>query len=344
MGGGNFSFNVHQDRVQFRATTGASGFVHDDAIRKGVKRPEVHPDLNPLNTVRESRDSLDHPESNAVAVIFDETGSMRSIPEVLQDKLGPLMSLLVRGGYLSDPQILFGAVGDAGVYENVPHRREVAALQIGQFESDNRMEDCLSKIYLEGMGGGNRRESYELVAYYFARHTSIDCYEKRGRKGYLFIVGDEMPYEQVNMDRVQRLIGGEVGGENITAEAIFAEVRRKYHVFVLIPEGAQYTGDKEILNRWKALVGDENVVPLDKPEGVAEAIAGIIGMNEGVVDLDGMVNDLASHGTDRNLLRSLSTALAPLSNSTAVSASGFTASNLPAMTGSNSGSTGIEML
>ena len=28
--------------------------------------------------------------------------------------------------------------------------------------------------------------------YFMARHTSLDCHEKRGQRGYLFIIGDEL--------------------------------------------------------------------------------------------------------------------------------------------------------
>ena len=39
-------------------------------------------------------------------------------------------------------------------------------------------------------------ESYELAMYFMARHTALDCHEKRGKRGYLFIIGDEMAYPQ----------------------------------------------------------------------------------------------------------------------------------------------------
>ena len=77
----------------------------------------------------------------------------------------------------------FGAVLDA-TCDRVP-------LQVGQFESDNRMDEHLGNMVLEGGGGGQMTESYELAMYFMARHTAIDCHEKRRRRGYLFIIGDE---------------------------------------------------------------------------------------------------------------------------------------------------------
>ena len=68
---------------------------------------------------------------------------------------------------------------------------------------------------LEGGGGGQMRESYELAMYFMARHTSLDCHEKRGKRGYLFIIGDEMPYPNVNPQQVSRILGdrGDMTGE-----------------------------------------------------------------------------------------------------------------------------------
>ena len=82
--------------------------------------------------IRESRDSDVHPTATSIAVMFDVTGSMGSIPVVLQKKLPELLGLLPRKAYVTDPQILFGAVGDA-TCDRVPS-------QVGQFESDNRMD------------------------------------------------------------------------------------------------------------------------------------------------------------------------------------------------------------
>ena len=100
-------------------------------------------------------------------MLFDVTGSMRKVPRVLQTKLPQLLGLLQRQGYASDPQIMFGAIGDA-TCDRVP-------LQVGQFESDNRMDDDLGRIVLEGGGGGQMTESYELAMYFMARHTATDC-------------------------------------------------------------------------------------------------------------------------------------------------------------------------
>lgn len=60
----------------------------------------------------------------------------------------------------------------------------------GGFESSTiAINQCLSRIYLEGRG--NNGESYLLPWIIAGNHTSIDSYEKRNQKGFLFTVGDE---------------------------------------------------------------------------------------------------------------------------------------------------------
>src|SRR6185503_20576209 len=123
----------------------------------------------------------------------------------------------------------FGAIGDA-TCDRVP-------LQVGQFESDNRMDEDLARIVLEGGGGGQKTESYELAMYFIARHTALDSVAKRGRRGYLFLIGDEMPYPRVSPREVKKVIGDDLG-EPIGTEQIIAELRRSFDVYYLIPAAA----------------------------------------------------------------------------------------------------------
>src|SRR5262249_46774172 len=154
-----------------RALTGRDAFEHDDAIRQGQAAPKAHEKMSPRGVkVRESRDSDAHPESHAVAVLFDVTGSMRQVPHVLQENLPRLMNLLIRKGCRDHPQIMVGAIGDATC--------DGAPLEVGQFESGIEIEEDLGRLFLEGGGGASITESYELAMYFLARHTSLDCFEK----------------------------------------------------------------------------------------------------------------------------------------------------------------------
>ena len=301
MGSGNWSTDVYTARASYRASTGASAFAYSDG-----GATTVHPDLDPRGvTVRESRDSDDHPESLAIGVLFDVTGSMRNVPRTLQAKLPDLLGLLLRKGYAADPHILFGAVGDATC--------DRAPLQIGQFEADNRMDDDLGKILLEGGGGGQMRESYELAMYFMARHTSIDCHERRGRRGHLFMIGDELAYPAVKRREVARVIGDELP-EDVPIAEIVRELRRTYEVYFIIPEGAYHSGSRELRDFWQDLLG-QHVLYLDDLDAVCETIALTVGLAEDAIDLDEGLEHLAEAGSDAGA--SVSRALARLDASRA---------------------------
>ena len=300
MGQSNWSDVAYQARQHHRRTTGQTAFTYDDHVRTtGVVR--VHDTMNPRGVTRESRDSHAHPDSRAIAVIFDVTGSMGIVPRVLQTKLGALMWVLIQRGYVADPQLLFGAVGDA-YCDGVP-------LQIGQFESGLEMDDDLGKIYLEGGGGGQVHETYELALYFLARHTTIDCYAQRGKKGYLFTIGDEQPYAVVRRSHVREHIGDGLE-RDIPVAQIVAEVQQHYEYFHIIPTDTAHGQSRAVHERWTALLG-ERVLLLDDVAAVCETIALAIGLCEGTVDeLTSGADDLSQAGYDRGGVAAAPTALA----------------------------------
>jgi hypothetical protein len=301
MGYSNWSDAAYQTRQSYRQKTHQSAFTYDQQVQaSGVK--QVHDQMNPYNVTRESRDSAEHPDSVAIAVIFDVTGSMGNVPRVLQTKLGQLMRLLIQKGYIEHPQVLFGAVGDA-YCDRVP-------LQIGQFEAGLEMDDDLGKIYLEGGGGGQVHETYELALYFCARHTRIDCYEQRGHKGYLFTIGDEKPYAMVQRQQVRQQIGDALE-RDIPVERIIAEVQTRYEYFHIIPTHTAHGQSQEVQARWQALLG-ERVLLLEDEAAVCETIALAIGLCEGTIyDLNDGTDDLIRAGYDPTAAATAATALAP---------------------------------
>lgn len=301
MGYSNWSDAAYQVRQTQRKQTKQSAFAYDQQVRSsGVK--QVHAQMNPFGATRESRDSVDHPHSVSIAVIFDVTGSMGEVPKVLQTKLGKLMRLLIQKGYVEHPQVLFGAVGDAYC--------DAAPLQIGQFESGLEMDDDLGKIFLEGGGGGQVHETYELAVYFCARHTAIDCYEKRGKKGYLFTIGDEKPYPVVKRDHVRQYIGDGLE-RDIPVERIMAEVQKRYEHFHIIPTHTAHGQSQEVQDRWRALLG-ERVLLLKDETAVCETIALAVGLCEGALyTLDQGADDLRQTGYDPVATATAATALSP---------------------------------
>ena len=152
--------------------------------------------------VRESRDSADHPSSNAIIIGLDVTGSMSDILEGVAKKLNVLVSEILDRKPVTDPQIMFNAIGDA-MCDTTP-------FQATQFESDIRIAEQLTQLYFERGGGGNGFESYPLAWYFAAMHTDIDCLNKRNQKGFLFTMGDDCYPTKLTAREIKQIFGDTV--------------------------------------------------------------------------------------------------------------------------------------
>ena len=284
MGGSSWSDDFYKDRAADRARTGTATFAHDDDIKAGRTVAKAHDKMSPHGVrIRESRDSDAHPDSVAIGVFFDVTGSMGHVPVVLQQKLPKLMELLLTKGYCKDPQILIGAVGD--------YHSDRVALQTGQFESGIEIDEQLGLLYLEGGGGGSYEESYQDAIYFFARHTAIDCWEKRGKKGFLFLIGDEKPYAVSTRKEIKDIFDDDVQ-DKVFVQDLIREVSERYNVFFIIPSGTEHYKDPVLRQCWAGLIGAEHVIALDEPNLVCETIGSIVGMFESDLSLDKMASDL----------------------------------------------------
>lgn len=301
MGGSSYSHDYADSVNSSRATKSVDDiFVHQRTYQHTGK---IDDSVNPYGVkVRESRDSDAHPNSNAIIVSFDVTGSMGHLPELFaREKLAKLMSILLAKNVIEDPQILFVAQADAHGDSN--------PLQIGQFESGNEMDMWLTKFVLGG-GGSPNRESYDLVLYWAATHTSIDCFEKRGKKGYLFLIGDESYYPTVEKSIVERVIGDKLEAD-IPIRDVIKMAQEKYNVIKICVETPSFP--QGMLQDWQKLLG-EQAVYLDDPNIVCEFIAAQIAAYEGL-DHDTISSTLSDAGLSKKDLDKVTKALVPSSTS-----------------------------
>jgi hypothetical protein len=291
MGSGGWDTNSYNVTRSSFTASGIDPFAYSSATKASTPRTSWKADdtLSPLNIgFRESRDSDEHPNAVPIIILFDVTGSMGSIPVTVQDKLGQVFGLLLRKGYVDDPQILVGAIGDSDT-DYVP-------FQVSQFESDNRIDDNLRKIFLEGNGGGDQCEGYEMAPYFAARHTVTDHWEKRGKKGYMFIIGDEMNKSQLSAKNVKKIFGDDLEG-NISIKDIYKEAQEKWNIFSIFPSEASYFRYEKFPQHWKDLLGERALV-LDDQNAVGELIAATIGVFEDSVDVDEVADDIKSIGSN----------------------------------------------
>ena len=325
MGGGSWNVNTHRRTLAANQAAGRSTFDYTDQVRAGTAT-EVNKLVDPKQVagpaspfagkvMREVCITDEHPNPTAIAVILDVTGSNIEAAKVTHSKLPQLHGLLQRKGYAEDPQILFGAIGDAFT-DDFP-------LQMGQFESDNAMDDQLAAIVLEGGGGGQRRETYELAAYFLARHTTLEPFDRDGKKGYAIFIGDEMPYPTIKNNygsygsgHTLESLTGDVIGEDLSTAEIFEELQERYEVFFLFQAQGNYRKE-QILPAWRELLGERALV-LEDPSAVCEFIAGLLGMNEAGLTADEVVEDLKQIGADSGATEAAGKALATVGGGSAV--------------------------
>lgn len=263
MGGGTYSQSS-------RSVRAADMGYHTKAASDIFEQKHLNEGMDPKSVVvRESRDSDEHPNSLAIIIGLDQTGSMGYIPHhLIKDGLPTLMAGIMENGIL-DPQVMFCAIGDA-------HNREEAPLQISQFESsDELLDHWLTKVYLEGNGGGNNGEDYALVHRFAAQRTSIDCLEKRGEKGFLFTIGDDKSHRVIEKRYFEKYLGESEASDKTIAELI-AEAQEKYHVYHVHVGTHEASGN--VKNTWRELLG-ENFIDCPNYKEAPKMIARIIADN-----------------------------------------------------------------
>ncbi|HKE13790.1 MAG TPA: hypothetical protein VKB80_02920 [Kofleriaceae bacterium] len=295
MGYGNYSDEAHAAIVRTRAAAPAQQVFQQRAC---------HPLMSPRGVkMRESRDSDAHPGSIGVVFALDVTGSMGDIPRLLAERELPRFMKVLGDCRVRDPQLLFCAVGDA--------TSDQAPLQVGQFESTAElMDQWLTWSFLEGGGGGSGEESYELAMYFLAVHTEMDCVVKRGRRGYLFMTGDELPYPRLSRHTVESVTGDHLD-DDLTAEEIVAELQKTFDPFFIIPDPGR-AGRCE--RRWRDLLGD-HVLVTERPEDICNVAAGAVSLCEGAVpDLDALAAVLRAAGAHGEEVARAMRALRPLAD------------------------------
>ncbi|SOC26773.1 hypothetical protein SAMN05428964_105204 [Thalassospira xiamenensis] len=239
-------------------------------------------DFDPKNIkLRESRDSDDNPNATPIIIGGDVTGSMGSLAhEFMRGRLHTMATDVYDRKPVTDPHIMFMAIGDAD--------HDSAPLQVTQWEADIRIAEQLQKIYLEQGGGANSYESYHLPWYFAATRTSMDSFEKRGKKGVLFTYGDELPPPKLTKAQVSKVFGDTLQ-EDLETEQVLQMAERTFDVyhFVLTNVG-QARGRRDTMDEWLKVMG-ERAVPISDDTKLTEVMISILELRAGR-DKDDVVN------------------------------------------------------
>lgn len=227
---------------------------------------KAHADMLPSGVVlRESNDSVAHPNTIPIQFYLDVTGSMGHIPhEMIKTGLPTLMSRLIENG-VADASLMFGAIGD--------HEADNFPLQVAQFESgDAELDMWLTRTYLEGGGGGNAGESYLLAWYFAAFHTKTDAFTKRSRKGFVFTVGDEPCLRNLPVSAVKNIMGNtSVGQGNYSMEELLAKAQETNHVYHIHLNH----GGRSVDSRWREVLG-ANLLEITDYTTISRVISDVI--------------------------------------------------------------------
>lgn len=228
----------------------------------------MNADLDPKGKVRESCDSADKPHSTPIILCSDVTASMGHLAEqIIKVEMGKIMGELYDRAPVSDPHLLIAANGDAAAHDQAP-------LQVTQFEVDMKLAEQMEKVWIEGRGGGNEGESYNLAWYFAEYQTRCDAITKHGRKGYLFTIGDEPPLMTLRKEDILRVFG--VSAEaDISSRDLFAAVSQHWHVFHLIVKPTNGATAK-----WQDLIGQHAIEVSDYTK-MGEVIVSTIQVLEG---------------------------------------------------------------
>ncbi|MBI4118493.1 MAG: hypothetical protein HY455_03095 [Parcubacteria group bacterium] len=219
----------------------------------------------------------------------DTTGSMGGNVEIAFKVQPKVQNLLIQGGNAVlrryHAQLCTGVVQDR--VDQFPYQRSM-------FEPDNEVERQMGLLVPE-RSGGDSTEDYQL-GLFAAAHLTRAAITEYGLRGYYFSVGDEIGRDSFDGRVLEQVFGpsvlekafGKGSPQSLPSTVEVAKkLLRNWHGFFLQVGNNRYTAEW-----WSKVLGEERVIRLPKTEDLAEVQAVIIGLTEGVLDLQSAVDFL----------------------------------------------------
>ncbi len=203
-----------------------------------------------------------------LSILVDVTGSMGDWPAVMFSKL-PYMDNECKEYLGENMEISFAAVGDA--------HSDQYPIQIRPFVKGRDLEQQLKELVIEGNGGGQCHESYELTALYYARNVEMP----NAKRPILIIIGDEGFYDHITKEHA-KMAHVKLGSADIKTETVFEELKEKYSIY-LIRKPYSSGDDKYIQKKWEDLIGKEHIAILPAADRVVDVIFGILAQEKNKV-------------------------------------------------------------
>jgi len=255
-------YDFRSARASYDAYAGRS---YDVAVSKNV----VKTDLIPKRIETKS--------SAPLVIACDVTGSMGEWPATIFSKL-PYLDLEGQEYLGEDMEISFAAVGDVFT-DSYP-------LQVRPFGSGKDLEARLKELVIEGKGGGQYCESYDVAAYYYAHNVDMP----NAIKPIFIFIGDEGLYEFLDKDSAENLCYGD-DVKRMSVEQVIRELQNKFAVYLVRkPYGTVSKNnetsslDQKIQSQWEKLLGEDHVCLLPDASRIVDVIFGILARETGRFD------------------------------------------------------------
>ncbi len=251
--------------------------------------------------------------------LLDTTGSMQDNVEIAFKVLPDSYELLTAGNNpvlgRYDVQIINASFGDTS-------DRGTPVLCRSQAEMDVKIAQQLTMLVPSKDGCGNGKEDPQFglfAAAYFTR-ARINEY---GLKRYHFTVSDEPIFETINLDWLKQIFGDDaikwakengysMDPKNLPdATQVVKDLQKNAHAFFLQVEYPNQGYRADVMRQWTKLYGAEYVISL--PGGTKflhHVKACIIGLTEGVLDLESAQSFLEEHKVSTKDARAIVRAVA----------------------------------
>ena len=214
-------------------------------------------------------------ESTApLIIVVDETGSMGDWPATIFSKL-PYLENEGKEYLGEDFEICFMAIGDAYCNERYP-------LQVRPFARGLDLAKHLKELVIEGGGGGQTTESYELAALFAAEKIEMP----KAIKPIIIFIGDEQPYDTISPDQAEKLLGMKLE-KSLSTEDVFKKLAEKFSVYIIRKPYGSSSGntinadDQRITAHWARLLGNDHISNLPEAGRVVDVIFGILAKESG---------------------------------------------------------------
>lgn len=292
MGGPSYDRDVNQ------ASSYSSWGVSDAATQR-LSSTVLDKSLSPDRKIIVSK------SKNPVIIIIDVTGSNKNFARLIYDKMPMLYGQIEEKGYLQDFDIAILAVGDSKC-DHYP-------IQVSDFAKGIEIDSWLEKLVLEGGGGANEKESYELIAHYLNEACEI----RDDANPIVLFIGDEAAYETISKNESQEF--GISYSQSTDEYNPFPILLKKFqnNVFMLLNKYCARDFVPTITSFWENALPSEHTIKIKEEKSIADLILGLIALTNKRT-LQNIKTDMLGRGQKQERLANVTASLARFAETTAL--------------------------